>query len=451
MESQTIRLRRDTKKAVRTGVRAAGFVFGILGILAFFLPYVIVRLDNFIIRFTGLSIFLNNIRLANGILLEIPLLLRISFIAVLLSVLAGVILLVRKKDVLAAGFYFLAILFTALQTIFLSELKQSVIRAGAATCETESEVGYLLMLLLFLLAAIATLLLSGKEKAAETIFKLAATISIGIVAIITIYMFIYGSPAIVEIGLFRFIFGTTWLPTAAEPQFGIFYMILASIFACIGAILIGVPIALLTAVFLSEIAPKWVVSVVRPAVELLAGIPSVIYGFWGMKVLVPLLRDISTKMGINSTGSGLLAVILILAVMILPTIIRVAETSLLSVPSSYTEASLALGNTKISTIFQVQIPAARSGILAGVILGVGRAIGETMAVIMVAGNIVRFPELFNSIRPLTAGIAFEMGYAEAGLHRQSLFAIGLVLFIFIMLVNISFTFISKQGVKADAK
>lgn len=451
MESSKNSMIRDGKKTVRTGVRTVGLILGILGLLAFLLPYVSIRLDDFILRFSGLQILMLNIRLADGVLFVLPLSLRVTIILSLLSGATGIILLVVRKYTLSGGFLFLSFLFIVSQTLFFTEMEQSAVKAGVSVCESENLFGYVIMIVFIFLASALSILMTGIEKAAESVFKLSASISIGIVAVITIYMFAYGSPAIIEIGLFKFLFGTTWAPTANDPQFGIWYMILASIFACVGAIMIGVPVGLFTAVFLAEIAPKWIGSVVRPAVELLAGIPSVIYGFWGMKVLVPILREFALKLGINSTGSGLLAVILILSVMILPTIIRVAETSLQSVPKSYTEASLALGNTKVSTIFQVQIPAARSGILAGVILGVGRAIGETMAVIMVAGNIVKFPEPFSSIRPLTAGIAFEMGYAEAGLHRQALFGIGLVLFVFIMFVNISFNFLSKRGVQVDAK
>ncbi|NLT11642.1 MAG: phosphate ABC transporter permease subunit PstC [Clostridiaceae bacterium] len=305
--------------------------------------------------------------------------------------------------------------------------------------------GWVLFLILTVILSLSILAQEGLEKAAEQVFKFTALISVGIVVTMTVYMFAYGTPAIAEIGLSEFLFGQEWRPTAGEPKFGILHMILATLFGCVGAIAIGVPVGLFTAVFLAEVAPKRIGDIIRPAVDLLAGIPSVIYGFIGMKILVPFLREIGVKLGFNTTGSGLAAVIIVLAVMILPTIVRVTETTLRSVPRSYTEAALALGNTKISTIFSVQIPAARSGILAGVILGVGRAIGETMAVIMVAGNIVKFPTLFSSVRPMTAGIAFEMGYAEAGLHRQSLFGIGLVLFVFIMIVNISFSYISKKG------
>ena len=427
-----------------------GFLSGLIALATAFLPYAVITLSNYTLRFDAIQMIYYNIRYGS-ILVEIPLGMRICIILSLLLTILGLVLIVMKKFLHASAFLFGAAVTSIVQLIFISQVAQEASRAGITPTTSSMLGGWTFFLLLSLLAAALSLAVNGLEKSAEMVFKVCATISIGMVVVITVYMFISGSPAIVQIGPGAFLFGTKWLPTASSPQFGILFMILASLIGCVGAIAIGVPIGLMTAVFLAEIAPKWVRSIVRPSVELLAGIPSVIYGFWGMKVLVPFIRTIFTKFGFSTTGSGLMAVILILAVMILPTIVSVAETALKSVPISYTEAALALGNTKISTIFSVQIPAARSGILAGVILGVGRAIGETMAVIMVAGNIVQFPTLLSSVRPMTAGIAFEMGYAEAGLHRQALFAIGLVLFVFIMLVNITFTFISRRGVQMDAK
>lgn len=248
-----------------------------------------------------------------------------------------------------------------------------------------------------------------------------------------------------EIGVFKFLFGTTW--DASTNQFGILPLILASICGTVGAIIIGVPIGILTAVFLTEIARPKVAKIIHPAIELLAGIPSVVYGFFGMLVIVPAIRAMFPG---KTIGDSLLAAIIILAIMVIPTIVNVTENALRAVPKSYREASLGLGATPIRTIFKVTIPAARSGILSGVILGVGRAIGETMAVIMVAGNVANMPTLLGTTRFLTTGIAMEMSYAS-GLHRQALFAIGLVLFIFIMIVNISFTIISRKGAKVNAK
>ena len=248
-----------------------------------------------------------------------------------------------------------------------------------------------------------------------------------------------------EIGVFKFLFGTTW--DASTNQFGILPLILASICGTVGAIIIGVPIGILTAVFLTEIARPRVAKIIHPAIELLAGIPSVVYGFFGMLVIVPAIRAMFPG---KTIGDSLLAAIIILAIMVIPTIVNVTENALRAVPKSYREASWGLGATPIRTIFKVTIPAARSGILSGVILGVGRAIGETMAVIMVAGNVANMPTLLGTTRFLTTGIAMEMSYAS-GLHRQALFAIGLVLFIFIMIVNISFTIISRKGAKVNVK
>ena len=248
-----------------------------------------------------------------------------------------------------------------------------------------------------------------------------------------------------EIGVFKFLFGTTW--DASTNQFGILPLILASICGTVGAIIIGVPIGILTAVFLTEIARPRVAKIIHPAIELLAGIPSVVYGFFGMLVIVPAIRAMFPG---QTIGDSLLAAIIILAIMVIPTIVNVTENALRAVPKSYREASLGLGATPIRAIFKVTIPAARSGILSGVILGVGRAIGETMAVIMVAGNVANMPTLLGTTRFLTTGIAMEMSYAS-GLHRQALFAIGLVLFIFIMIVNISFTIISRKGAKVNVK
>ena len=300
------------------------------------------------------------------------------------------------------------------------------------------------MLAAGLLAAVLSMTTQGVDRLAEAVFLVFACMSVGAVVIITVYMIAAGAPAIAEIGLGEFLFGTNWAPSAGD--YGILYMILTSVLGTLGAILLGVPIGLLTAIFLAELAPRPLAAVVRPAVELLAGIPSVIYGFFGMIVIVPAIKAVFP----NTFGDSLLAMILILAIMVLPTIVNVSETALRAVPASYKEASLALGNTHVGTIFQVMVPAAKSGILAGVILGVGRAIGETMAVIMVCGNVVQFPQLLSSVRPLTAGVVLEMSYSY-GLHRQALFSIGLVLFVFIMIVNISFTMISKRGVKIDGR
>ena len=280
------------------------------------------------------------------------------------------------------------------------------------------------------------------ETVFEIIFIVCALVAVISVVLITAYMIFSGGPAIAEIGLTDFLFGEIWAPTAENPQFGILPMILASIYATFGAILIGVPIGLLSSVFIAEIAPKRLRKVLRAAVELLAGIPSVIYGLIGMIVIVPLVAEIFNL----ALGMCLFSAIIILAVMVLPTIVNISETSLKAVPRELTEASLALGATQIQTIFKVQIPAARSGIMTGVVLGIGRAVGETMAVIMVAGNVVNMPELVGSVRLMTTGIVQEMSYSS-GLHREALFAIGLVLFVFIMILNFILNAVLKKGAK----
>jgi len=279
----------------------------------------------------------------------------------------------------------------------------------------------------------------------NVIFVICGMISIVAVVGISVYMIISGLPAIKEIGLKEFLLGQVWKSTASEPLFGILPFILSSIFATFGAILIGVPIGLLMSVFLSKIASPKLAAAVRPAVELLAGIPSVVYGLVGMIVLTPLIMDV---FGVKS-GSTLFAAIIVLAIMILPSIVSVSENALNSVPKKYEEASLALGATKIETIFRVSVPAAKSGITAGIVLGIGRAIGEAMAVMMVAGNVANMPKLFGSVRLLTTAIASEMSYA-GGLQKQALFSIGLVLFVFIMIINVVLNTLLKGG-QRDAR
>ena len=271
------------------------------------------------------------------------------------------------------------------------------------------------------------------ETAMNVVFLICGFIAIAFVLFISIYLIVSGIPAIREIGLVDFLFGTEWASTASEPKFGILPFILTSVYGTCGAILIGVPIGFMTAVFLSKVASPRLVSIVRPAVDLLAGIPSVVYGLIGMMVLVPAVRVVFNL----PDGASLFCAIIVLAVMILPSIISVSETALNAVPKEYEEASLALGATHIETVFRVSVPAASSGIAAAVVLGIGRAIGEAMAIIMVAGNVANMPGLFTSVRFLTTAIASEMSYASVGsLHRNALFSIGLVLFLFIMLINV---------------
>ena len=285
-----------------------------------------------------------------------------------------------------------------------------------------------------------TIVRDGIERVMNTVFFVCGMVAILAVVLISGYMIVAGLPAIKEIGLTEFLFGTEWASTAKAPKYGILPFILTSVWGTLGAIVIGVPIGLLTAVFLSKVANPRVAAVVRPAVELLAGIPSVVYGLIGMMVLVPAMMDIFNL----NNGTCLLAAILVLAIMILPSIISVSETALNAVPKEYEEASLALGATEIETIFKVSVPAAKSGIVAGVVLGVGRAIGEAMAVMMVAGNVANMPGLFKSVTFLTTAVAKEMSYAS-GLQRQALFSIALVLFCFIMIINALLNFVLKKG------
>ena len=271
------------------------------------------------------------------------------------------------------------------------------------------------------------------------LFFVCGLIAVVFVLFISIYLIVSGLPAIREIGLVDFLFGTEWASTAAEPKFGILPFILTSIYGTAGAIVLGVPVGFMTAVFLAKVAPPRLASLVRPAVDLLAGIPSVVYGLIGMMVLVPAVR-VAFHL---PDGASLFCAILVLAVMILPSIISVSETALKAVPKEYEEASLALGATHIVTVFRVGVPAASSGIAASIVLGIGRAIGEAMAVIMVAGNVANMPGLFQSVRFLTTAVSSEMAYAS-GLQRQALFSIALVLFLFIMLINIVLNTLLKR-------
>ena len=278
------------------------------------------------------------------------------------------------------------------------------------------------------------------ETVVHALFLLFGLVAVGCVLIITVYLVVSGIPAIRKIGLVPFLFGKTWASTAAEPQYGILPFILTSIYGTAGAIVLGVPVGFLTAVYLAKVAPKRVKDVMQTAVSLLAGIPSVVYGLVGMLVLVPGIRKVFHL----PDGASLLAAIIVLAVMILPSIIKVSVTALEAVPREYEDASLALGATPIETYFKVSVPAAKSGIAAAVVLGVGRAIGEAMAVMMVSGNVSNMPSLFQSVRFLTTAVASEMSYSS-GLQRQALFSIALVLFLFIMLINAALNFFLKRG------
>lgn len=288
------------------------------------------------------------------------------------------------------------------------------------------------------------------EKVAEIIFIICALFAVVAVFSISIYMIISGTPAVYKVGLKEILFGTVWQPSATEPRFGILYVILTSIIGTTLAILIGVPIGVLTAVFLAETAPKGLASMVKPAVELLAGIPSVVYGLLGILVLNPIIYKLEIALFQDDPthhftgGSNLISAVLVLAIMILPTVINISEASLKAVPKHYKQASLALGATHMQTIFKTLLPAAKSGIVTAIVLGIGRAIGEAMAISLVAGNGVNIPYPFNSVRFLTTAVVSEMSYA-ADIHKDVLFTIGLVLFAFIIIINILLSKVMKGG------
>lgn len=292
------------------------------------------------------------------------------------------------------------------------------------------------------------------EAVARALLLICAVAAIFAVCAITFYMFAKGLPALGKVGVTELIFGTVWKPTAAEPQFGIAYIILSSVVGTAFSVLLGVPIGLMTAVFLTEVSGKGMAAVVQPAVELLAAIPSVIYGLVGMMVLNPAMYKLEKLIFAGSSthqftgGANVLSAVIVLAIMILPTVISVSASSLRAVPDSMRAASLALGASKMQTVFRVTIPAARSGILTGVVLGIGRALGEAMAINMVAGGSVNLPLPFNSVRFLTTQLVSEMSYAE-GTHRQVLFTVGLVLYLFILAVNLVLLKLRKKGAEKE--
>ena len=281
-----------------------------------------------------------------------------------------------------------------------------------------------------------------KENGMKIIFMIAACTSVLAVFLICLFLFANGIPAIGKIGPLKFLLGTTWKPS--NNKFGILPMIVGSLYVTAGAIIVGVPIALFTSVFMARYCPKKIYRPLKSGIELMAGVPSIVYGFFGLILLVPLIRQI-----FGGTGTSMLAASLLLGMMILPTIIGPTESALRSVPESYYEGSLALGATKERSIFCVMLPAAKSGILAGIVLGIGRVIGETMAVIMVAGNQPRMPEgIFKGVRTMTANIVLEMGYA-AGLHREALIATGVVLFVFILMINLAVSLLNRRTQYGD--
>ncbi|HHZ06749.1 MAG TPA: phosphate ABC transporter permease subunit PstC [Clostridiales bacterium] len=282
-------------------------------------------------------------------------------------------------------------------------------------------------------------MIKRKETIMKGVFFIAALTSVLAVALICIFLFANGIPAMAKIGVFDFILGEKWAPTNVPASYGILPMILGSIYITVGAIIIGVPIGVLTAVFLSRFCPKKIYKIVKPAINLLAGIPSVVYGFFGLVVIVPIIKDL-----FGGNGSSILTASILLGIMILPTIVGVSESAINSVPKSYYEGALALGATHERSVFRTILPAAKSGILAGVVLGIGRAIGETMAVILVAGNQARMPDgILSGIRTLTTNIVLEMGYAT-DLHREALIATAVVLFVLILIINLLFSVLKRR-------
>lgn len=282
-----------------------------------------------------------------------------------------------------------------------------------------------------------------KEKIMQVVFLCAALVSIAAVLLICLFLFVNGIPAMAKIGVFDFLLGTKWAPNNEPASYGIWPMILGSIYITAGAVVLGVPIGIMTAICLSRFCPKRLYKIIKPAIDLLAGIPSVVYGFFGMVVLVPFIRNT-----FGGSGYGILTASVLLAIMILPTIISVSESAINAVPNSYYEGALALGSTKERSVFRTVVPAAKSGILAGVVLGIGRAIGETMAVILVAGNSTVIPNsILSGVRTLTTNIVLEMGYAT-DLHREALIATGVVLFVLILIINLLFAVIKNKGAKS---
>lgn len=419
-------------------------ILGIIYLLSYFFPYVKYEFAGYLFKASSLDLLTSRGLAVENSVIIIPIIIKLSLITGLISTILAISCTIYNKNIASGFLYIISSLCPLIILLSSNNIQSSVMALGISSINIKYLTSFILSIIIGLISAIFTISINGTEKLAEIIFLVFSCVSIGAVIIITVYMFVAGIPAISEIGLLQFLFGTHWEPF--NNQYGILYLIISSIIATLGAILIGVPIGLLTASYLSEIASRRLANIIRPAVQLLAGIPSVVYGFFGMLIIVPAIRNIFP----SSLGDSLLAVIIILSIMVLPTIISTSETSLRAVPNTYREAALSLGTTPTKTIFKVTIPAAKSGILSGVILGVGRAIGETMAVIMVAGNVVNMPSLLKTVRLLTTGIVLEMSYSS-GIHRQALFAIGLILFIFIMIVNISFNAISKRGVNMNGK
>lgn len=442
LKNKVLAKKQKRNKSIQTDIT---LVLSIISFISLFFPYAKYNIQGYIYKATAIDLITaKGLKLESSLIL-IPIITKVSLVLALILPILGLVLLFMEKPKVSAFLYTLSSLTSIAVLLATTIMQTNLAYLGITNVTIQYLPPFALIILLGLACAIFSLLTKGVELLAESIFLVFSCVSIGSVIIITLYMILSGVPAISKIGISNFLLKSTWKPS--QDQYGILAMILSSIVATLGAILIGVPIGILTAVFLSEVAPKKLADIVRPAVQLLAGIPSVVYGFFGMLIIVPFIRNLFKN---QTIGDSLLAVIIVLAIMVLPTIVSTAETSLRAVPDSYREAALALGTTPVRTIFKITIPAAKSGLLSGVILGVGRAIGETMAVIMVAGNVVNMPSILGSVRLLTTGIVLEMSYSS-GLHRQALFAIGFVLFIFIMIVNLSFMAISKKGVQMNER
>lgn len=423
--------------------RAAAMVLGLCSMGMFFLPQMTFVFRD--IRYVASGwelVFAKGFWFGDaqeGSLIAVPLLLRLAVLGGMLCAVAGTVGLWCCRPSFSGIAYLLSGISPLVSLVAAASLQSTAAQLHIHEMSVEYRLPFMCVLAAGVVCAVLALWTQGVEALAQAVFLTASCVSIGAVLLLTVYLFAAGVPAIAQIGFFRFLFGTQW--DAGQGKFGIFPLLLATLSATAGAVLVGVPVGVLTAVFLREMAGERVAKWMRPAVELLAGIPSVVYGFFGMLVVVPAIRGM---FGQASIGDSLLAAIVILSIMVIPTIVNVTEQSLGAVPKAWRQASLGLGATPVQTVFRVTIPAARRGILSGVILGVGRAVGETMAVIMVAGNVAEFPRLLGSVRFLTTGIAMEMSYAS-GLHRQALFSIGLILFLFLMAVNLSFTMLAKRG------
>lgn len=471
MENLQTAARRKKRNLIK---KYAAILVGALSLAGLFFPVMTMQLtanpkggtlQTHVFNLNLFQILSGKVQINNAFTYEIPFLIKLVLSGALIACATGILLLFLRKPMPSGVLFLSSAVLSMISMVMMNNIRTELnsMRIDGKNLEqlfgffkngisVIPSYGWTIFLAGCILCSFLAVWSTGGEKLAESIFFVAATISIGAVLLITFYMISEGAPGLFNQengGIIGFLFGTEW--NMSKNQFGIVNIVLGSVFATVGAILIGVPIGLLTAVFLAELAPRKLSSAIRPAIELLAGIPSVVYGFFGISVIVPTLLKLFPNQFAavrNGVGDSLFAVILVLAIMILPTIINITETSLRAVPISYKEASLALGNTHIGTIFKILIPAAKSGILSGVILGVGRAIGETMAILLVAGNIAGFPQLFKGTMTLTTTLAQEFSYASEA-QKDFLYAVGLVLFVFTMIVNIAFTIISKRGVQMD--